>query len=73
MNSHSSLFLEALQKHYQANTLHRVLISKATLKEDELLKVTIRPVKIQNKTKLSFLYHYKTHDVTKNYSLQKAL
>jgi SAM-dependent methyltransferase len=73
MNNHSSLFLEVLQKNYQENTLLRVLFSKTTSKDSELMRVTVRPVAIKNITKLSFLYHYKTQDITKNYTLEEAL
>ena len=73
MNSHSSLFLEALQNNYSESTLLRVIISKPNDKSSDLLRVTIRSITIKNTLKLSFLYHYKTRDITKNYTLKEAL
>jgi hypothetical protein len=73
MDHNNSLFLEALQENYQESTLLRVLLSKPTTKDSELIKVTVRPIIIKKITKLSFLYHYKTQDITKNYSLEEAL
>jgi hypothetical protein len=49
------------------------LFSKPTVKSSELLKITVRLVNIKNTKKLSFLYHYKTQDITKNYTLEETL
>lgn len=41
--------------------------------KSEIIKVKIKPVVVQGKTKVSFVYSYKTRDITKNYSVESSI
>ncbi len=66
-------FLEKLKLSFNSGSLNRIKISKPSQKSSDLLEVIIRPVVIQNTPKLSFVYHYKTKDITKNFGLEEAI
>jgi hypothetical protein len=66
-------FLEKLKISFNSGSLNRIKISKPSQKSSDLLEVILRPVKIKNSPKLSFVYHYKTKDITKNFDLEEAI
>lgn len=66
-------FLEKLKLSFNAGSLNRIKISKPSQKSSDLLEVIIRPVEIKNSHQLSFVYHYKTKDITKNFALEEAI
>ena len=52
--------------------LAKITFSKPRNKISDLLNVYIRPVEIKSERVLSFVYHYKNKDLTKNLNLQEA-
>ena len=65
-------FLELIQQTIQSQQFERLILSQYQGAEAELEKVTFRMVELQQHTKLSALYHYKSKDVTKNYDLVES-
>lgn len=65
-------FLGFIQQAAQENTLQKITLSKYKGAEPELQRLQIRPVLIRNEPQLSFVYSYKTRDITKNYSVTEA-
>jgi len=65
-------FLELIQQTIQSQQFERLILSQYQGTETELEKITFRMVELQQQTKLSALYHYKTKDVTKNYDLAES-
>lgn len=53
--------------------LEKIILSKYKGSEAGLEKVQIRPLTLKNQPMLSFVYHYQTRDITKNYGLKAAL
>lgn len=53
-------------------TLVKATLSKP-IHKDDLISISIRPVLIQNKYLFSWVYHYKTKDITKNKDLASSL
>ena len=66
-------FLTLLEKSLVQNTLVKLLLSKYQGEETELQRVTIRPVTVRGQACLSFVYTYKTRDITKNHPQGEAL
>lgn len=66
-------FIKSIKLAFNAGTLIRIKISKPVQKSDELKEVAIRPVEVKGNIKLSFIYHYKTKDVTKNFELEEGV
>jgi len=66
-------FLALVEKSLVQNTLVKVLLSKYHGEETELQRVAIRPVTVRGQACLSFVYTYKTRDITKNLPHAEAL
>lgn len=66
-------FLALVEKSLVQNTLVKVLLSKYQGEETELQRVAIRPVTVRGQACLSFVYTYKTRDITKNFPVDEAL
>ncbi len=66
-------FLALVEKSLVQNTLVKVLLSKYQGEETELQRVAIRPVTVRSQACLSFVYTYKTRDITKNFPVDEAL
>ncbi len=68
-------FLEALAQGVADGSASRVLLSKpvAAGKEDDLERVTARPLVLRGEACLSFVYKHATKDVTKNEPVAQAL
>lgn len=49
------------------NTLVRLLLTKPSGAEPELERIEVRPLTLRGVASLSFVYRYKTRDITKNY------
>lgn len=58
---------------FEAATLEKMILSKYKGSEAGLEKIQIRPVQLKNQAMLSFIYHYQTRDITKNYAIHEAL
>ncbi|RKG30535.1 class I SAM-dependent methyltransferase [Acinetobacter tianfuensis] len=66
-------FLETFQQALESNQFDRLILSQYKGELEQLEKMTLRVISVQNEKVLSCLYRYKTQDVTKNYSLDHAL
>jgi hypothetical protein len=53
--------------------LVKLIISKNRGDDKELQRIAIRPVNLKGQTVLSFVYSYKTRDITKNYAIAEGL
>tara|TARA_R110000868_G_scaffold144773_1_gene364167 strand:+ start:610 stop:1734 length:1125 start_codon:yes stop_codon:yes gene_type:complete len=53
--------------------LVKLIISKNRGDDKELQRIAIRPVNLKSQTVLSFVYSYKTRDITKNYDIAEGL
>ncbi|MBK0064397.1 MULTISPECIES: class I SAM-dependent methyltransferase [unclassified Acinetobacter] len=71
-SSQEHQFIELIQQTIQTQQFERLILSQYKGTEAELEKITFRLVELQQQTKLSVLYHYKTKDVTKNYDLNES-
>ena len=71
--SHYHEFLAILTQSLTSQTFQRVIFSQYQGEEAELEKITCRPVMLQDQQKISFVYRYKTQDITKNYTINDAL
>ncbi|MBK8326465.1 MAG: SAM-dependent methyltransferase [Moraxellaceae bacterium] len=66
-------FLQTLQQSTQQNTLLKLVLSKYQGQEIDLQRVTIRPIILRDEASLSFVYTYKTKDITKNFNLLESV
>lgn len=64
--------LLAIEQAFQQQQLIKLVFSKYVGHEQNLQRIDAKIVMIRDELKLSFLYHYKTQDVTKNYSWLEA-
>lgn len=65
-------FLDAFQQAVETQRFERLILSQYKGELEQLEKITLRTISLQNETVLSCLYRYKTQDVTKNYPLKEA-
>ena len=65
--------LLAIEQAFQNQQLIKLIFSKYVGQEINLQRIDIKMVNLRAELQLSFLYHYKTQDVTKNYSFQEGL
>ncbi|WP_291356685.1 class I SAM-dependent methyltransferase [Acinetobacter sp. UBA3106] len=66
-------FLDAFQQAIETHSFDRMIISQYKGELEDLEKMTLRVISLQNQPMLSCLYRYKTQDVTKNYPLAEAV
>ena len=66
-------FLEALAQAIADGTATRVLLSKPIAKDDDLERVTARPLVLRGERCLSFVFKHRTKDITKNEPVDAAL
>jgi hypothetical protein len=55
------------------NTLVRLLLTKPSGAEPELERIEVRPLTLRGVASLSFVYRYKTRDITKNYPVAEGI
>jgi protein-L-isoaspartate O-methyltransferase len=72
-NQQRQEFLNLLAETLQQDSWIKLTLSKYRGNEKELLRITVRPVRLKGELALSFVYRYKTNDVTKNYSPDEAI
>lgn len=72
MNHPQRQFIKEIEKSFLDNNLAKITFSKPRNKMSDLLNVYVRPVEIKEERLLSFVYHHKNKDVTKNLNLQEA-
>ena len=66
-------FFEALAQGVADGSLTRVLLSKPGAKDDDLERVTARPLVLRGERCLSFVFKHRTKDITKNEPVDAAL
>lgn len=64
--------LESLSQSIEQQSFDRLILSRYQGEED-LQRIVIRLIVLQETPHLSFIYSYKTQDITKNYAVDKAL
>ena len=79
MSTTASLFpqeqqlLDAFQQAVDTQRVERLILSQYKGELDQLEKITLRVISLQNEKVMSCVYRYKTQDITKNYPLNEAL
>jgi hypothetical protein len=66
-------FIEQVRDSINKGQLTKLLLSKYRGEELELQRIVVRPIILREQQALSFVYSYKTRDITKNLSLEDAL
>jgi hypothetical protein len=69
---HRAQFLSLLDTCLMQNSLIKLVLAKYVGAEAELQRVIIKPLTVKDQPCLSFVYRYKTRDITKNYPLVEA-
>lgn len=59
-------FMQLLEERLQSQSWQRLILSKYRGAEAELQRLTVRPIRLREELALSFVYSYKTRDITKN-------
>jgi hypothetical protein len=71
--SENDLFLEKFKYASQNKLFIKLILSNPVIKNSELKKVTIFPVKIKNEPAYSHISTFKTKDITKNYNFEEII
>jgi SAM-dependent methyltransferase len=66
-------FLAALDASLQNNALVKLVLARHVGTEADLQRLIIKPVTVKGQACLSFVYRYKTRDITKNFALADAV
>jgi SAM-dependent methyltransferase len=66
-------FISLLDKSIAEKTMVNLVLGKYHGTEANLTRLSIRPVTIQKQDSLSFVYGYKTRDITKNYQIEEGV
>ncbi|WP_421525881.1 class I SAM-dependent methyltransferase [Pseudomonas yamanorum] len=66
---HHAQFLELLSASLEQNTFIKLVLAKYVGTEPDLQKLIIKQLTVKDQPCLSFVYRYKTRDITKNFSL----
>ena len=66
-------FLDTFQQAIETDQFDRLILSQYKGELEQLEKMTLRVISLNEQKVLSCLYRYKTQDVTKNYPLTEAL
>jgi len=56
-----------------AGTFVKLLLTKAVAADEQLQRLLVREVQLRGERQLSFLWHYRTRDITKNHPLAEGL
>lgn len=70
---HRARFLELLESCLSQQSLVRLVLARYEGDEPGLERLIIKPVTVKGQACLSFVYRYKTRDITKNYPLDEGL
>ncbi|MBC3955084.1 class I SAM-dependent methyltransferase [Pseudomonas triticifolii] len=70
---HRAQFLGLLDTSLSQNSLIKLVLAKYVGSEAELQRVIIKPLTVREQPCLSFVYRYKTRDITKNFPLAEAM
>jgi len=66
-------FFSLLERNQENGLWVKLVLSKYRGTEKDLQRVTIRPIELRNEAAMSFVYSYKTRDITKNISPVEGL
>lgn len=66
---HHAQFLELLTASLEQNAFIKLVLAKYVGTEADLQRLIIKPTTVKDQPCLSFVYRYKTRDITKNFSL----
>ncbi|MCD6557141.1 MAG: SAM-dependent methyltransferase [Bacteroidales bacterium] len=72
LTNQEHIFSEKIDTSVENGEFIKLIISNKRHKTSELNKIIISPVEIKKGFRLSFLYNYKTQDITKNYELEES-
>ena len=70
---HHAQFIELLQTSLEQNGFIKLVLAKYVGEEADLQRVIIKPVTVKAQPNLSFVYRYKTRDITKNLPLSEGV
>jgi hypothetical protein len=70
---HRAQFLSLLDTSLSQNAFIKLVLAKYVGTEVDLQRINIKPLTVKDQPCLSFVYRYKTRDITKNYPLAEAL
>ena len=72
LNTDTKFFL-FIQSSLSHTTFIKLTLAKYRGKESELERIMVKRVKIKDQDSLSFVYRYKTRDITKNYPVEEGI
>ncbi|MDG6404116.1 methyltransferase, partial [Pseudomonas quasicaspiana] len=70
---HRAQFLSLLENSLSQNSFIKLVLAKYVGDEAELQRVIIKALTVKDQPCLSFVYRYKTRDITKNFPLVEAV
>ena len=70
---HRAQFFELLDTCLAQNSFIKLVLAKYVGAEAELQRVIIKPMTVKDQPCLSFVYRYKTRDITKNFPLAEGV
>ena len=71
--AHRAEFLDLLETSLSQDALVKLVLARHVGEETELQRVSIKPLLVKAQPSLSFVYRYKTRDITKNLPRTEAL
>ncbi len=70
---HHAQFIELLETSLAQNAFIKLVLAKYVGTEADLQRVIIKQLTVKDQACLSFVYRYKTRDITKNFSLAEGV
>ncbi|WP_434562754.1 class I SAM-dependent methyltransferase [Pseudomonas sp. R1-6] len=70
---HHAQFIELLQTSLEQNAFIKLVLAKYVGDESDLQRLVIKQLTVKDQPCLSFVYRYKTRDITKNFSLSEGV
>lgn len=70
---HHAQFIELLQTNLDDGGFIKMVLAKYVGEEADLQRIIIKPVTVKAQPCLSFVYRYKTRDITKNLALSEGV
>lgn len=69
----SGQFFSLLNECVEQNSFIKLILGKYRGNETDLRNIEIKPVKIKDRDSLSFVYRYRTKDITRNFSVKDGI
>ncbi|WP_434650179.1 class I SAM-dependent methyltransferase [Pseudomonas sp. D1-2] len=70
---HHAQFIELLQTSLEQNAFIKLVLAKYVGDESDLQRLIVKQLTVKDQPCLSFVYRYKTRDITKNFSLAEGV